>query len=149
MGTSTDAILAYGVDTPWEENDTPWAETYDDLDDWLLEMFGVHIDCPEPKDWGNVTPAEGEVLSVYYKALREAIAEVPVEVVIHCHHECPMYLLALRGHVHTANRGDVLEVDQCISSEISEGQITAFMDFCEKVGLEREPPRWLLVSMWS
>lgn len=148
MSTSTDAILAYGVSTPWENNDTPWAETHDDHEDWLLEMCGIPLpEYPRPADWDSVTPEEKEALTTYYKAKRAAKAALPVKVVMHCHHEYTMYLVALCGHVITANRGDVLEVGQYLSGPIKKN-VGPFMDFCEKIGLEREPPEWLLVSRW-
>lgn len=70
MGTRTDAILAYGVET---ELTGGW----DDSDDWLLSLLG---DIPDDPD-----------------EYRTAVEALPVEVVEHCSDEEPMYLLAVRG----------------------------------------------------
>ena len=129
MGTSTDAILVYGIECG-EDCVPEFMEGFDDFDDYLDDLSGL------PK-WG-----EAGHDFVKQKAFRESF---PVSMTMHCSYEYPMYIVAVRGTETIASRGYANEIT---SIAVDEEKISAFKEFCEKNGIEGQP-KWLLCSMWG
>ena len=131
MGINTDAILCFGVELPWgEDGEYPWDVIGCEPEDWLVHAIGKG-----PKDKGEYIPM----------ALNEAVEEeLGVEVLKHCSSSCPMYILAVRGTVQRAWRGEVINVSSHRKQAVDK---TPLLMFLEEQGIEIEvEPAWLLVS---
>ncbi len=132
MGTSTDGILAYGVDLPEYEgcdySDLPWAEDGDDeFGDTIARLAG-----------GRQYPEEG-----WLDDKRKAAEACGLELVFHCSYDYPMYILAVRGTEHTASRGYPTEI-----KELPTPDATKLREWCKKYEIECDP-KWLLCSLWG
>lgn len=118
MGTSTDAILFFGVALPDPESDDfipyPWKNEDDDEDDerdewdFLAAKLGVvHPDLPHD----NWTP-EHEAAYAEYSKRRNAIrASFGCTIGYHCSDEFPMLYVSVNHREITANRGYPKEID--------------------------------------
>lgn len=126
MGTSTDAILVFGIEL--EEEHEPWGEEQDE-DDWL------------EKDGRDILGLQGE-------KQYEIVNLHPVEIVQHCSYEYPMYVLAIRGTEKRAWRGEPLHIT-LEELKIPTGNVALLKAFCERHNIEWEEPKWLLCSMWG
>lgn len=129
MGTSTDAILVYGIECG-EEEPPEFMDGYDDFDDYLNSLSGL----PKYGEPGHDFAAQ--------RAYRDAF---PVSMTLHCSYDYPMYILAVRGSETCASRGNAKQITSLV---VSEEKVAAFKEFCEKNGVEGEP-KWLLCSMWG
>lgn len=129
MGTSTDAILVYGV--PLDEGDLPW-KTDDgegDWEDWLLRLAGF-----TETNWR---------VNGYWERKRAALAAFPFDIVPHCSCDYPMYILTIRGTATTANRGFPEKIEALEPKDPSE-----LLAFCAEHGMKHGEPGWWLCSMW-
>jgi hypothetical protein len=131
MGTSTDAILAFGFDLGEElpEALTQMDEDADeawDFEAWLEDRLGL-------------TDKE-------YKERRAAIDAFPFDLVIHCSYDYPMYFLAARGTEQTAKRG---YPEAVAMKEATPEQAHAMRNFCEEFGIEWSEPKWHIFSLWG
>src|SRR5258707_12832341 len=96
MSQSTDAIIAYGVDFQ-EEHPFPWDDGSDetrlDFDHWWAAQNGVH---PPAQEWNE---GNKSVYQTYWEQVRAGNKDCPcpVEVIRHCHHDYPMWILAIPG----------------------------------------------------
>lgn len=136
MGTSTDAILAYGYnlggDDGWELRD---ADQYGEINlDWY---------DPDDDDTDFATEA--------MKRLRAASADAGIKVEMHQHHEFKQWLLA--AHVITANRGDVVtlqlpELAALVAAGGFDGRLARAVEALGVTPLQAKP-EWLLVSYWG
>lgn len=110
-------------------------------------VFGIPleegIEFPEVEGYGDDF---GEYV---YDARRED-PNFPVDLVTHCHHEYPMYILAVSGTETTASRGYPQKIDGL--PEVSAAQIDRLRAFADAHDLgdycEGEPG-WYLCSMWG
>lgn len=130
MGQSTDAILCFGVPLDNEEEPPPFMEGYDELDELLMKEGG------HPR-WGE--PGHS------FDAQREWLKGQPVEMVLHCSGDYPMYILAVRGTVTTASRGYPEEVQ---TTDPDHTLVNRFMSWLSDHNVEGEP-KWLICSMWN
>lgn len=134
MGTSTDAIVCFGVRLG-EDEILPWQD-YDEIDDWWADMNGFMYD------------SGGENI---YSQQREFLKEnpLPVELVWHCSDNSPMYILAVPGTAITAHRGypRILNPTE-MTAKITSKSIAAFVAFIAEHGLNTEDnsPEWYLAS---
>ena len=150
MGQSTDASICYGI--PFDEGtEFPW-DDYDDFDDWYLyEVLGYKPSIKLYDDDGEyingVRPAQNLIDKVYdeKEVFIENNPKCPVELITHCHHEYPMYIIALRDTEQTANRGTVEEVNPLITHNPN-----IITEFLQKYNIEyTQEPKWLLYSYWG
>ena len=133
MGLSTDAIVAFGFDLGEDfEFDGYNPEDYDDgMSEYFDRLIGI-------KEWQS----EGWVSFEVDEEIRKA---APVELVLHCSYDYPMYFLAVRGTVTESNRGYPVEfVPQTIDQE----QLDEFKSWCDKHNIElpEDAPKWYVFS---
>ena len=153
MGTSTDAIICYGIAVD-EEAELPWATAPDgDIDEWwrkeihgytpTFELFtpdGNYIDGVEP-DASRVDAffAERDAFDKQYP--------LPITLVMHCSGNSPMWIIAAKLTYLSANRGhpQVFDPHQLMYDP---DDASALRKFCAThLGIDTEP-QWLLCSLW-
>ena len=152
MGVSTDAIICFGILLD-EDSEYPFQDK--DIEDWWIydvlqfkHSINIYDENGNYKD--GYKPPE-EVISAYH---RESIDfgkqnPPPVELVTHCSHDYPMYVLAIPGTVKKANRGYpvVLNPQELV---VTNEQTKSLIDFCNEYNIEmKDKPNWYLVSMWD
>ncbi|HEY5851270.1 MAG TPA: hypothetical protein VIT62_10960 [Lysobacter sp.] len=134
MGTSTNAILAFGFDIGEELPDSLLPEDEDeffDFEEWLCGRLGL--------EWSEGRDDD------YWLKRRAAIEAFPVDLVAHCSGDYPMYFLAVRGTESTALRGTPQRVQLTPPSEAA---IICMREFCAEHGIEWREPDWHIFSMW-
>ncbi|UVD36529.1 hypothetical protein RCXUPER_111 [Rhodobacter phage RcXuper] len=140
MGTSTDAILAYGFDLGEDLSEhgdlARIDEEFDGDEDAFFEAeLGI--------------PAYGEPGRPSYDEIEKLKATLPVTLIRHCSGDYPMYFLALPGTKREASRGapEAIEIN---SLRVSTDAVTALMKWCEDHGIEvpEEGPHWHIFSYW-
>lgn len=131
MGTSTDAIVAFGFNLgeEWPEALRIEGEEYPDFEDWIAEHLGLG-------DW----QVEG-----YWARKREAVNAFPVEIISHCSGDYPEYFIAIRGTQQRASRGYPVKLE---TGEVDSSKVQALREFCAQHGIEWEEPAWHAFSMW-
>ena len=119
MGISTDAYLFYGVCLP---------------DDFY----------PELKIWED----EDEVVDLYNWEEVVKKTDLPesnqISMGLHCHMDDPMWFVCAEQY--SAWRGSPEEIKSFAVKPKWDLQIK---EFCEKLGLPYEQPKWWLVSYWG
>lgn len=137
MGTSTDAILIYGVmlsdfdEEQYEE--LPFAgEEDDDFDDFILRRAGV--------------PTYGQEGHCFKKS-REAVEKFPLTLVSHCSGEYPMWILGIKETYKRASRGHPVTLNGSLPTIPNDG-VLVLQAFCEEFGIEFVPD-WILCSDWG
>ena len=153
MGTSTDAILAYGYDLgteewnihevdeyggpniPWFDNEAHNADFAEAVERQLLAAAGF-----TETDWS----ADG-----YFQRQRQALASWGVELVAHCHIDSPGYILA--GHHVNAWRGDPQTVDLTELAGLQQAADERLARALAALGFTpvQEAPAWFLASYWA
>ncbi len=141
MGTSTDAILCYGInldedkydELPWNEKTEDWEDVYEDIDDWWEQVngcdYGVIGDYDLLYEWRKENP-------------------MPFELVWHCSYDYTMYILAVPDTVITANRGYPQVV--AVPKPVDFKKCLDFRNFCDKYKINMgDGLTWLLCSMWG
>ncbi|MER7361887.1 hypothetical protein [Nonomuraea wenchangensis] len=154
MGTSTNAMLAYGYDLG-------------SADGWKIREAGEFSEpildwYDEDSDDGFIEQAEARLLAAhgltgtweddgYYDRKEEAQARAGVEFDSYCHSEYPMWLLATK--VITVHRGDseVLDLPALMAETAENGWDDKLRQACEVLGItpKQERPGWVLVSYWG
>ena len=154
MGQSTDASVCFGI--PFEEGtEFPWSE-YNDFDDWYLyKVLGYKSSIEiydEKGEYLNGINPSSEMISKYYDEKTKFIKDnpkCPVELITHCYHECPMYIIGSSGTEQTANRGYPQELKN-ISNQDTDVLSDIVIDFCKKYNIKHDTkPTWLLYSYWG
>ena len=156
MSTSTDALICYGI--AFEDGfQFPWdAEHYDsDIESWWLHALGFRrsfeIYDVYGEYLGGVEPGEARV-DQYYQEQRDfenASPKLPVELVVHCSDNFPMYILAVPRLCLRASRGHP-ERFHPVALTASDEERMALVEFCEAHGIEcADEPRWWLSSYWG
>ncbi|WP_435108128.1 hypothetical protein [Nocardiopsis synnemataformans] len=153
MGTSTNAILAYGCDLGGEE-------------DWKVREVdtfggGLAVGWFDHEEDHFGTAVENQLLAAagftetdweahgYHERRRDALATFGVEVVSHCCGSCTEYILT--AHERTAIRGYPETVDP-VELAVVQGDVDARLSRAlTALGLPptQEAPVWLLASYWS
>lgn len=147
MGTSTDAILAFGFDLGECEDEGIAAmfrvelegDEIFDFDEWLATRAGAVY----PEGHSGIDSPEYQT---YSAARKLAIDRCPVELVTHCSYDYPMYFLALRGSETRAWRGSPKAVS---TPQPTQEQIDAMRSFCVDIGLPWQEPAWHIFSLWG
>jgi hypothetical protein len=153
MGVSTDGILCYGVEVE-EESELPWKDG--DIGDWWIKDVkgwkpSIEIYTPEG-EYINEKRPDDKLVDQYYDE-RSAFKEknpCPVEIVVHCSYDYPMYIIAIPRTVTSASRGYVEEIKP-LEMIIKNGEREALMEFCKtyNVSITDEYPKWILASLWG
>jgi len=154
MGTSSDAVLAYGYDLgEWskiqgagefgEDLSLPWLD--DDCDD-------SYTDQAERCLLASVGfTEEWEPDSGYWDRKKDAEARLGVQFETYCSDNAPMHVLA--AHVITVSRGDckVLDLPALAAMPFEGLWDDKLRAACEALGITptQEQPGWLLVSYWG
>jgi hypothetical protein len=153
MGVSTDGQICYGIAFEGDF-EFPWND-YDDIDEWWI--CGVHKFKPSfeiyDENGGYINgkcPADADI-SKYYGEKHDFAQNhpMPVELVMHCSYDYPMYILAVQGSRLRNSRGYPVgfSPDNLVVSDESKA---ALLKFCADFGIECEgEPKWLLTSMWG
>lgn len=136
MSVSTDALLIYGYELDYSDGDPELGEKLEAR--LLAELAGFTETHKDGK--------EG-----FFARQREALGSIPVEIVLHCSVEYPMYILALRMPQHEALRGEPIRLGESlpiIPNKLRDELSTAKSKL-ERVGVEfnRSEPSWILCSM--
>lgn len=163
MGTSTDAILAYGYNLGGDESGWEIAEVgeYGELDIERISWMDAADEDDEDVDF--VACAKRRLLQSvgftetdwnvegYFDRKRAAEESIGVEFDSYCSGEYPMYLLA--GHVITVRRGYVEEIDfTALAAQVVDGGWDAKLAAAiQALGItpKQAKPAWLLCSYWS
>jgi hypothetical protein len=146
MGTSTDAILFYGVllgdeDTEWDQP-AWWTEADDEFPEWEKQYAKLH---GVTYVWDEATEE-----SNYDDVLKKA-HESLCEVDYHCSSEYPMYYVGVKASEVSANRGYPQRLDGHPASMIGlqwDLWDEQLKQFCEEMELPYDNPGWYLVSIW-
>lgn len=151
MGVSTDGIVTFGVEVTEEELPPyPWPpadyvegaeEEEDDLPTYLAKRAGA-VD-----PWEAEPQPSEERRDAWYVAKEEAMKNSPIEIVLHCSYDFPMYIVALKGTTTKAWRGSPKELTIPF---IELARIAEAKAFCEEHKIHPfHNPKWLLCSMWG
>lgn len=135
MGTSTDAILIYGVLlSDFEEqpyNALPFSEGDDDeFAATLARLAGARM-YPEKGCWDD---------------RRAAVEACPLTLVQHCSYDFPMWVLGLRDF-HKVSRRGYPETFQNLDL-VPMRDFKVLREWCERYSIKFEP-QWVLCSMWG
>jgi len=138
VGISSDGIIAYGIDLGDESNLFPWAKhKYDgEFESWvLLEILGFD------EDWQTY---EG-----YYDMRKKLLDAYPIDLILHCSYEYPMYFLAVRGTKRRASRGYPTFIESF--PEITSMQRVTLKKFADEHGLKCDDDKvgWHLFSVYG
>lgn len=152
MGVSTDGKISYGIEFP-EGFYFPWVD-HDDIEDWWLDVNGYkppfEIYDEEGEYIGGVRPSD-ETIKAYFESRRifHEKHPLPVELVNTCSYDYPMYILALKGTVMTANRGFPKTFDP---ASLTKGEDpNRLIEFCRTHNIDTgdKQPAWYLSSFWG
>lgn len=157
MGVSTDGILCYGFfllgdeEFGEEEYRAPrWlldgdGEDAEEMcfDDFLAKIYGI----PHPGEWKEHCEQTKKKFSEYWEKKEKLEKEVGIEIVFHCSDDYTMRILAVKESVHTARRGEPVELKQTISAKPEWRE--KLKSFCEKAGIEFQEPQFILCSWYG
>jgi hypothetical protein len=130
MGMSSDGILVFGIALDEDEQPKFMRDWMEDNDYFDFEEFL----------WTHLGMQDAE-----YEDRRKAVDSSPVDLVVHCSYDYPMYVLAVRGTDINASRGYPYIFSSGFPAITGE-QITAFKKWAEEQGIEGEPS-WILCSV--
>lgn len=143
MGTSTNAILAFGFDLgeelPEAFQDSDGDGDNFDFDEWLNKKAGAIY----PVDHAGIKSPEYQAYSTACKAARAAS---PVDFITHCSYDYPMYFLAVPGTQTTARRGYPETVG---TPDVPPEAVAAMRKFCDEHSIEWQEPSWHIFSLWG
>ena len=159
MGTSTDAILAYGYDLsgePWKIRET---DEYGGID---ADKLAWYDEDNEEADFDG--QAEHRLLVAagftevyedgrpgYFAREEEARARLGVAFETYCKDDYPLYILAAK--VITVSRGDsqVLDLPALMGEPAEHGWDDKLRAACQVLGITptQASPGWVLVSYWG
>lgn len=154
MGVSTDGQLCYGVLLE-EGCELPW-DAMDDYELWWRSVNGYERVVPLEElyadDGQRASTFTQERLEQQWAHQKEwgAANPMPFEVVNVCSEDYPIWMLAVRGTVHRAWRGDPKEIEPAmleLDSEAWEAFDEAMRKHLPDVSLERAG--WYLSSYWG
>ena len=138
MGTSTNAILVYGVALhdfdeeqfhalPFSDGDED-----DDFDSFIARRAGI--------------PTRGEE-GYDYKNIMAATEAYPLSLVSHCSLEYPCWVLGVKATEKTAHRGHPVLLGGSLPKIPNDG-VRELKAVCEEFGIEFVPD-WVLCSNWA
>jgi len=135
VGTSTDGILAYGVDL--QELDSSDFPDYRDADE---------CDACAATDWQKRCGECFEGLDEYVSAVLKKAGITGVSLIMHCSYEYPMWILGT--HRFRAYRGSPTDVPLNVLT-VPEEETEAIRRALTVLGQGPKKPRWLLASIWG
>jgi hypothetical protein len=152
MGVSTNGQLCFGISFE-EETEFPWGEQ--EIEEWWIDTVcgfkpSVTIYDSEGQYLNGERPSDA-VMKAYFAELQafKDAHPLPVEVVIHCSYDSPMYILAVTGTEHSARRGYPEAIDPS-ALVVTADQIEALKKFCVEYDIEIPgEPCWYLSSLWG
>jgi len=147
MGQSAKAILAFGFDLG------------DDIDAFpeilLDEDRGLDLEKVILEDAGIIRPDSKWLQSPewqsYFFEKKQAIADYPVDIIFHCDFDYgSCYFLAIRGTEIDCYAGDVKPIKPSnLISQITEGDLQKFRNWCEAKNIPYKQPEWCLMSIYG
>lgn len=150
MTTSTDGQICYGVMVE-EEFTFPW--DYDDnIEAWWRKIQGYmppYVLYNEFGDYSTSATPSQKIINEYYDhqvAFDEA-HPLPIELLMHCSFDYPMYILAVPGTVIYAPRGYPKSFNP-IGLNVTETGVAILRKFCQEYGIVGKEG-WWLSSLWS
>lgn len=154
MGVSNDALLVYGVDLKEQNPGITLREFHGlDIEDYYEESYDfedVLIEKAARKDGVSdlviSIDMPYEVIRRVLENRKRVIETCPIEVIMYCTDEHPMYFLAVRGAKITAGCGYAQEVKPEFLS-VPQEKIDAATKWCQENGLSFDNPKWLLNTM--
>lgn len=138
MGTSTDAILFYGIHGDEGEWEGISIESWESV---LAEKRGV-VDPETPYK----TEEEKRIQSEYWDRKREICEAEPCAVGIHCSYECEMPYAYVKDSRIEASRGYPEAVSSLTVNPKWDANLKAF---CDLIEIPWSQPQWWLVSFWG
>lgn len=161
----------YAVKVPWSNTDKDREDMTDeeidteddaDFESWWAKENGVsnkelwkeyyawktgdyNHDSKGVEVFEKNNPTWRRSLDKHYKDKKRVQEACPVEEVIHCSYDYPMYILAVKGHTTSASRGYPEAIN---SLELDEKAVQKAKEFCEKYNIKWEP-KWYLTSLWG
>lgn len=142
MGVSTNGILFYGICVDPEDVEIPWHEGDMDIEEYYAKQMG--LDAPDEEYSDEVIIQDK--YHKFWKERNKIHAASKCEVVYHCSYDYPMYGMAISDSVITARRGYPEEIKNINKDAQWEALLK---NYCEKMGVKFEQPRWWLVSLWG
>lgn len=136
MGQSTNGILVFGID--YSDDESGFFDLFE-LDEFL--MSENNINQPENSNY------DSDEWKIYFKTKHQIEKNFPIDVIWHCHIDCPMHLVVIKRLSFKACRGDTLEIDMTLRP--TDEEIQALKKFCAKAGLTYHQPKWMLASQWA
>jgi len=160
MGVSTDAYLYFGFDfSDREQNlECEWIDENNDIDEKMRQVCKVIDDSGMWTKEGDYAHPEGsserekakKKLKNYYERKHKAIAKLThdnlIGVDMHCHSEYPIWFVHI--NFHRAHRGYPTEITMQ-NMEVSKEDIQKLKEFCKKMKIPWQKPKWCLASYWG
>ena len=174
MGQSTNGILVFGSDIgtdedaiesmPWYEEDAEDGNGEDGFLTWFYKLHGHDVYAAWEKfpfdelralpwdkkkeaeiQWEKDNPWFREGLDQKYEIEKQLKELIPIEIVDHCSCDYPLYIIGIKGYVHTAHRGypETISTLEVLSEDLEKAQV-----FCEAYKIPFQNPQWFLASMW-
>lgn len=145
MGTSTDAILFWGI--AYKEDEL--LEDDVDLYDRWEERYCATQGLPDPGEISDEEYAKPGVRERHleYLSKKEALLrELAVELDTHCSAEYPIPFVAIKEATVVTKRGYISEIGSLDVDPSWEPKLRAF---CEVMGLPWKEPGWRQVAWWG
>lgn len=153
MSVSTDALLYFGFTffdsegspdkAPWDELGPDPDEEEPDCDDWLF----VKLSGSVRPTISYEAPGGADAWRAWWKAKRNFLDALPIEVIVHCSNDYPIYAICVKESYRRAWRGQVIQIGKTIDAD--EAWDRLLRDHCEKLGISYQDPTWELVSYWG
>jgi hypothetical protein len=134
VGISSDGLIAFGIDLG--EEGLSFLEDFDnDFDEYVSGQYPV--EAPE---------GYGEEYNEWFEGYKKFADAYPVDLVMYCSYEYPMYFLAVRGTYQSVSRGYCEEFK---NPTVTTKQIKALENFCKGHDIEFKEPKWCIMSMFG
>jgi len=161
MGTSTDAYLFRGFEfhSPEDDIEVEWMNEYrNDWEEYYLDKIGLKDDSDMFTEKGEYAHPEGSVERLEaqerWKAHRDiigvALAKLTLDGKIgidtHCHGDFPVYFIHL--NIQRASRGYSQEIIP-ENTELYPEEKAMLKEFCKKLDIPYQDPKWILASYWG
>ena len=142
MGMSADAKLFFGFSLD-EETLEMWGEEsgFNDWREFYASQCGVKK--PDAEFGDESRPA----YHAYWDQMRNLIAESGCDINFHCCYECMTWYVS--AHEVGANQGDEFAVDLGELEQMTESLTHKLEEFCHKMTIKRQEPKWLLVTRYG
>jgi len=161
MGISSDGMLVFGIPLPCEDETPDFLQKIqdeykqDDVEFEDLIALDAGLDASF-EDWERYYDSEksgwkegGEkIYDANRKKRNAAVNNCPVDLVMHCSYDYPMYILAVRGKSYSASRGYAEEISDK-ELNVTDSQKESLKAWCEKHNVEWQEPKWLLCSLYG